>query len=63
MQPSLTGIKLGKSLPELKNVSFIAPSSTIIGKVAIANNSSVWYGAIIRGKIFMTNLTILILPK
>ena len=56
MQPSLAGIKLGKSVPEIKNVSFIAPSSTIIGKVAIANNSSVWYGAVIRGKMIIMNI-------
>ncbi len=28
---------------------WIAPNATVIGKVAIANQSSVWFGAVIRG--------------
>ena len=31
-----------------KNV-FIADTATVIGNVELGNNSSVWYGAVIRG--------------
>ena len=49
VQPSVRAVKLGKSIPDLKNVAFVAPSAAVIGKVTIEDNSSVWYGATIRG--------------
>jgi carbonic anhydrase/acetyltransferase-like protein (isoleucine patch superfamily) len=35
--------------PEIHESAFIAPNATIIGRVRIAANASVWYGAVIRG--------------
>ncbi|MBF0226188.1 MAG: gamma carbonic anhydrase family protein [Desulfobacterales bacterium] len=35
--------------PKIGNNVFIAPNATIIGNVEISDNSSVWYGAVIRG--------------
>lgn len=48
MQPSTKLVKLGKDVPAFKGF-FIAPTATVIGKVAIGSNSSVWYGAVVRG--------------
>ena len=41
---SLVGI-----LPEIHAESWVAPSADLIGKVRIAQNASVWFGAILRG--------------
>ena len=41
---SLDGI-----LPEIHTESWVAPSAELIGKVRIAQNASVWFGAILRG--------------
>jgi len=35
--------------PILKG-SFIAPTASVIGNVNIGSNSSVWYGAVVRGQ-------------
>ena len=48
VQPATRAVKFGTSKPDI-NGAFIAPSATVIGKVKIGSNSSVWYGAIIRG--------------
>ena len=42
--------------PNIDDTCFIAHSSEIIGKVEINDQSSVWYGAVIRGD--MANITI-----
>ena len=47
--PSTRALKLGKLTPEI-NASFVASSATIIGNVKIGLKTSVWYGAVIRGK-------------
>ena len=49
VQPATRAVKFGTSKPDI-NGAFIAPSATVIGKVKIGSNSSVWYGAVIRGK-------------
>lgn len=50
MQPSLRVLKLGKDTPVIK-AAFIAPSAAVIGRVQIGSNSSVWYGAVVRGDV------------
>lgn len=59
--PSTRVMTLKKVTPEIKG-AFIAPSATVIGKVSIGANSSVWYGAVIRGKKRITSREIYI-PK
>jgi acetyltransferase-like isoleucine patch superfamily enzyme len=48
--PSTRVIGFKKSKPMLENVAFIAPSATVMGNVAIGQGSSVWYGAVVRGR-------------
>ena len=40
---------LGEKHPDTKKASFIAPDSAILGDVTLAEGTSVWYGAVIRG--------------
>lgn len=35
--------------PDVEKALFVAPNATIIGKVTLGKDSSVWYGAVIRG--------------
>lgn len=48
IQPSLRSVALGGATPTTGG--FVAPSASIIGKVKVGDGSSVWYGAVIRGK-------------
>lgn len=48
VQPSTRAVKFGAVKPVI-NGAFIAPSATVVGNVKIGSNSSVWYGAVIRG--------------
>jgi carbonic anhydrase/acetyltransferase-like protein (isoleucine patch superfamily) len=41
--------QLGEQAPEIDASSFVADSATIIGKVTLEANASVWYGATLRG--------------
>jgi len=41
--------KLGDAAPTIHESVFVADTATIIGKVALEENSSVWFGAAIRG--------------
>jgi carbonic anhydrase/acetyltransferase-like protein (isoleucine patch superfamily) len=41
--------KLGEVSPTLAPSAYVAPSASIIGKVVLADNSSVWFGATLRG--------------
>ncbi len=50
MAPSLRAVKLRKTVPKIAG-SFVAPDATIVGRVTVGSNSSVWYGAIIRGDV------------
>ena len=36
-------------MPEISPDAFVAPNATVIGKVKIAADASVWFGAVIRG--------------
>jgi carbonic anhydrase/acetyltransferase-like protein (isoleucine patch superfamily) len=37
--------------PDLSQAAFIAPNSTVMGRVEVANGVSVWYGAVVRGDV------------
>ena len=37
------------STPEIKETSFIAPNASLIGRVKIGENSSVWFNTVLRG--------------
>ena len=41
--------KLGDISPNLAPSAYVAPSASIIGKVVLAEHSSVWFGATLRG--------------
>jgi carbonic anhydrase/acetyltransferase-like protein (isoleucine patch superfamily) len=38
-----------QGIPQISQGAWIAPNATVIGKVSLGFNSSVWYGAILRG--------------
>jgi gamma-carbonic anhydrase len=38
-------------VPRLPSVGFIAPSASVMGDVTIGENSSIWYGAVLRGDV------------
>ena len=37
--------------PKLADNVFVAPNASVIGDVKIGQGSSIWYGAVLRGKI------------
>ena len=39
------------SVPDLSQTSFVADNATVVGEVALAKGSSVWYGAVVRGDV------------
>ncbi|MHB8477098.1 MAG: gamma carbonic anhydrase family protein [Steroidobacteraceae bacterium] len=41
--------RLGDVFPTLAPSAYVAPSASVIGKVVLAEHSSVWFGAILRG--------------
>ncbi len=41
--------KLGDAAPTVHESVFVADTATIIGKVTLEENSSVWFGAVLRG--------------
>lgn len=41
--------KLGEAAPTIHETAFVAESATIIGRVTLHENASVWPGAVIRG--------------
>jgi carbonic anhydrase/acetyltransferase-like protein (isoleucine patch superfamily) len=41
--------KLGEVSPTLAMSAYVAPSASVIGKVVLADRSSVWFGATLRG--------------
>lgn len=43
-----TLLNLGSVKPKVSSSSFVAPSASVIGEVAIGDKSSVWYGAVLR---------------
>ncbi|MBW4656145.1 MAG: gamma carbonic anhydrase family protein [Kaiparowitsia implicata GSE-PSE-MK54-09C] len=36
---------------DVSQAAFVAPTSTVIGRVAVASEVSVWYGAVVRGDV------------
>jgi hypothetical protein len=50
VQPSTRVVKLGTYQPKIA-ANFVAPTASVIGNVTIGENSSLWYGAIARGKL------------
>lgn len=42
---------LGNKAPQIDGGVFVAPNATIIGQVTIAEDASVWFGAVIRGDV------------
>jgi gamma-carbonic anhydrase len=48
---NLISFLLPDAQPEVHESVFIAPGATIIGAVSLAEESSVWYGAVLRGDI------------
>jgi carbonic anhydrase/acetyltransferase-like protein (isoleucine patch superfamily) len=46
---NLAIFKLGNDVPTVHETAFVAESATIIGKVTLGENSSVWPGVVIRG--------------
>ena len=45
----MTIYQLGEHAPEIDASAFVADNATLIGKVTLQANSSVWFGATIRG--------------
>ena len=41
-------ITLGQDRPDVSRTAFIAPGAVLIGRVTIAGEASVWYGAVLR---------------
>ena len=44
-------LKFANRLPRLAEGSFVAPTATVVGDVALGEQSSVWFGAVLRGDI------------
>ncbi|MCH4888307.1 gamma carbonic anhydrase family protein [Acidaminobacter sp. JC074] len=44
-------IKYENYLPEIHESCFVAESSSVIGKVTLGEDSSIWYGAVLRGDV------------
>ncbi len=60
MNPSLRIQKFKAKLPAVKG-SFIASSTAVVGDVSIGTNSSIWYGAVVRG-IADIKILLIVLP-
>ena len=45
-----TVLPMRHNVPSLDKTSWVAPSGMVSGSVTLGENSSVWYGAIVRGK-------------
>src|SRR6202044_4015694 len=41
--------KLGDISPAIAASAYVAPNATVVGKAVLADNSSVWFGATLRG--------------
>jgi carbonic anhydrase/acetyltransferase-like protein (isoleucine patch superfamily) len=37
------------SAPDLSPAAFVAPDATVLGRVSLGKDSSIWYGAVVRG--------------
>jgi carbonic anhydrase/acetyltransferase-like protein (isoleucine patch superfamily) len=45
----VTVYRLGHSSPTIAASAYVAPTASVIGKVILADHSSVWFGAVLRG--------------
>ena len=45
-----------KNLPEVHPDAWVAPNATLIGKVKIEKNSSIWFNAVLRGDIELISI-------
>ena len=45
----MTIYQLGEHAPEIDATAYVAPSASLIGKVTLLANSSVWFGVTLRG--------------
>ncbi|MBV5257882.1 gamma carbonic anhydrase family protein [Synechococcus moorigangaii CMS01] len=41
--------KISLETPDFSQAAFVAPNATVIGNVSLAEGSSIWYGAVVRG--------------
>ena len=48
MTPPLI-IRLAGNTPTIDETAWVAPNATLIGRVTLGAESSVWYGAVLRG--------------
>ncbi len=44
-------LKFKEYYPQIDSTAWIAPSADVIGKVKIGKNSSIWFGAVLRGDV------------
>ena len=42
-------------LPAINSSAFVAPNAAVIGDVKMASGSSVWYNAVVRGRIVFSS--------
>jgi carbonic anhydrase/acetyltransferase-like protein (isoleucine patch superfamily) len=49
MMRSMSIYRLGDDSPRLAASAYVAPSASVIGKVILAENATVWFGATLRG--------------
>lgn len=47
-KPDAMKIQLGDDAPDVDDTAWIAPNATVIGKVRLAAEVSIWYGAVVR---------------
>jgi carbonic anhydrase/acetyltransferase-like protein (isoleucine patch superfamily) len=45
----VTVYRLGEHSPTIASSAYVAPNAAVIGKVVLAENSTVWFGATLRG--------------
>src|SRR5215813_7521958 len=46
---AMPAYKLGSLSPRIAPSAYLAPGCTVLGNVVLAENASVWFGAVIRG--------------
>lgn len=46
-------------LPAINSSAFVAPNAAVIGDVKMASGSSVWYNAVVRGRIVFSSCSFL----
>eukprot|EP01017_Pseudomicrothorax_dubius_P014439 TRINITY_DN1685_c0_g1_i1.p1 TRINITY_DN1685_c0_g1~~TRINITY_DN1685_c0_g1_i1.p1 ORF type:complete len:348 (-),score=73.18 TRINITY_DN1685_c0_g1_i1:176-1219(-) len=49
--PSLRNVSYNGASPQLNEAHFVAPNSVAVGRVRLGTNSSIWYGATLRGDV------------